>query len=197
MDEFTLYMHVADFKVGVNILYPYIKLFKSIFFIATVIFLLACSSDDEPFVDVTLCEEGKAYNEASADESLKLVISEFIAEHDISCFDETTITEQAVSSAFYVIEYGELKDCESGCYSSVLCAINDVNGPALYSAVWTAEDEMPQALVGICESDPMGGEGNTHQNCQVTPSGFLHPISYSNEFQNLIYSDDSLFRRCR
>ena len=130
-------------------MYQYIKLFKSIILAVIVIFLFACSSDDDPFDGVTLCEEGNAYSEASADESLKLVIAEFIEEHDVSCFNETTITEQDLSSEFYVIEYGELKDCESGCYSSVLCAINDENGPALYSATWTSVGEMPQELVNI------------------------------------------------
>lgn len=175
----------------------YTKLFRIYFVAIFAIILCACSSDDDPLSEVTVCEEGKAYNEASKAESLQVVIAEFIGEHEVSCFDEVTISEQSENANFYVIEYGELKDCESGCFSSVVCAINDENGPVLYSAVWTAEEEMPLKLVGICESDTIGGEGSSQQDCQELPSGYLHPITYTNEFQDLIYSDDSLFRRCR
>lgn len=144
-----------------------------------------------------LAIKGVFYDQAEVPNGLNEVILELIGSHQISCYDETTISTQGVSFDFFVIEYGALNDCPSGCFSSVLCAIKDPNGAAIYSAVWTTVEEMPLELKDNSESQVIGGSGNSIQHCQEQPSGYLHLITSADEFNSLLDDKNSLFRYCR
>lgn len=158
--------------------------------------LCSCNGDDSPLIGVNNCDGGFAYSETNAPDSLEALISAFIASEDVSCYDDVRITVEGVSSDFFVIEYGVLQDCPSGCFSSVLCAINDQNGSVIYSARWTSAEEMPSGLEAKCESTAIGGSGDTLRDCEEPPSGYFHPITSTATFNDLVDNVDSLFRHC-
>src|SRR3569832_1643454 len=52
--------------------------------------------------------------------------------------------------SFTLVGYGQLQDCPSGCFSSVLCAIEDPTGVRLYFAAWDDAAERPLDLQTDC-----------------------------------------------
>lgn len=151
--------------------------------------LCACDSSSSS------CEEGKLYDEARSPSRLVEIVNTYLGAHDVTCYDSKEITVEGEGASLFAIEYGAERDCPSGCFSSVLCAINDVSGPVVYYAKWQSGDELPSGISGLCEHSPEAA-GNTIDNCVNPMNGFDHPITTTSQFANLL-SGESLFRHCR
>lgn len=94
-----------------------------------------------------------------------------IHEEDSEGFGDVTFTH---------IEYGELLDCASGCFSSHLCAIEDGTNVLLYLAFWNQPSEAPKGIATICP----GLQGFSTNGCN-TP-GKQHPFGSSSELTEFL-----------
>jgi len=81
------------------------------------------------------------------------------------------------------VEYGALVDCESGCYSSHVCAIEDpaLVAPELFLATWSLPEERPDAVAIDCPGLP-DGVLQTVPHC--VPPGLRHPVVATSDFRD-------------
>ncbi|MDZ7923654.1 MAG: hypothetical protein U5M23_06260 [Marinagarivorans sp.] len=170
--------------------------FKFVFIISALAIstLNGCSKDDE-FIDSNC--DGFSYQKSNAPESVNVVVERLIPKNSkVNCYESASITSQGHSADVIVIEYGEPKDCISGCFSSVLCAVLDNEGASIYTASWTSKYEMPPSLNSTC-MPTNDGDGNSKTACSTPPSGYSHPITTTSDFANLLNNESSTFRHCK
>lgn len=75
-----------------------------------------------------------------------------------------------------VVRYGDQQDCPSGCFSSVLCAV-ELDGEAyLLSAEWYAEDEMPPQAAEYCGAEAFNTASCRTPALDVLLSGELEEL---------------------
>jgi hypothetical protein len=96
---------------------------------------------------------------------------------------------------FTHVEYGELRDCPSGCFSSHVCGVEDPaqSAPLLFYAAWNSQDEQP---IGIAAECPTLMSFETWPDC--VPSGLRHPLVSTGEFRRFAdrESGSGPFRWC-
>lgn len=82
---------------------------------------------------------------------------------------------------FTHVEYGQVLDCEAGCFASHVCAIEDGSDVQLYFATWTIADPRPLGLDTSCASPPdfWGAPGGT-LGCH--PEGKRHALAVDPTF---------------
>jgi len=88
-----------------------------------------------------------------------------------------------------VVRYGEQQDCPSGCFSSVLCAVELEGEAYLLSAAWYSPDEMPPQAAEYCGSDTFSTE-----SCRTPALDVLLPAELE-ELRDRIDGSGPL-RRC-
>ena len=97
---------------------------------------------------------------------------------------------------FVYITYGDLRGCDSHCYSSQLCAVSDGQKSYLFSAQWF-NYEAPISLADECPELADKETGNTNRSCRPKPSGYHHPaISTANIFALYSSTAANVFRNC-
>lgn len=124
----------------------------------------------------------------AADATVDALVPE---DQEVHCEDSEEFEVDGRTVSFTHVEYGALRDCPSGCFSSHVCAIEDGDGVELYSSFWNDESEKP---VGIDAACPNRAGANT-RDCET--SGKSHPLTETEAFQSLAAMEGSgPFRWC-
>jgi hypothetical protein len=91
------------------------------------------------------------------------------------------------------VEYGQLMDCPSGCFSSHVCAIEDGEQVFLLYAAWNTQQEKPAKVDQEC---PTLMRDSTWPDCK--PSGVTHPLVSSAKFRAFAREEEGYgpFRYC-
>ncbi|MBU1538128.1 hypothetical protein KKF84_22645 [Myxococcota bacterium] len=76
------------------------------------------------------------------------------------------------------VEYGRFHDCDSGCFASHICAIEDGGRVELMYAFWTENHEAPKVFKTECPDK--GDYPETWPDC--VPKGLKHPLLATGEF---------------
>lgn len=97
---------------------------------------------------------------------------------DVHCERTKTFEVEGRKVRLTHIEYGLLRDCPSGCFSSHVCAVEDGDEVLLFYAAWNAANEKPRGVDREC---PSLMRDETWPDCKS--SGWRHPLAENPKFQ--------------
>lgn len=147
------------------------------------------TDDDGPVIGLGFAQcEGRTPGGMDSSEEIVLTINALVPSAvDVHCTDKHMFALDERAVQFTYVVYGEIHDCPAGCFSSNLCAIVDNAEVSLYSARWLS-GEVPLSIPPDCPELAGAAGGDTIRECENAPSGFFHPLTQTNAFND--FRDD-------
>jgi hypothetical protein len=116
-----------------------------------------------------------------------------------NCATKTGFTFQNQTYELVYAAYGALQDCPAGCFSSMVCALDDGSTSRLFYATWYGDGERPPSIATECPALANSAGGDTAYQCtNPQVSGRQHAIVQDPTFRNFLLNNPApvQFGRC-